>query len=221
VATDSVFSMDGDIAPLSQLAQVCQAENAWLMLDDAHGLGVLGPQGSGAAVAVGLNEEQAPIYMGTLGKALGCYGAFVAGSDTLVEAMVQFARSYIYTTAIPPAVAAASLAALNLLHTEAWRQAHLQQLISLFRGYAQAMDLPLMDSPTAIQPLMIGDANRALQVSQALQDMGILVTAIRPPTVPANSARLRITLTAGHSQTQVEQLLEALGKLQHQGLLSP
>jgi 8-amino-7-oxononanoate synthase len=184
-------------------------------------LGVLGPQGAGAAVAVGLNEEQAPIYMGTLGKALGCYGAFVAGSDTLVEAMVQFARSYIYTTAIPPAVAAASLAALNLLHTEAWRQAHLQQLISLFRGYAQAMDLPLMDSPTAIQPLMIGDANRALQVSQALQDMGILVTAIRPPTVPANSARLRITLTAGHSQTQVEQLLEALGKLQQQGLLSP
>ena len=221
VATDSVFSMDGDIAPLSQLAQVCQAENAWLMLDDAHGLGVLGPQGAGAAVEVGLNEEQAPIYMGTLGKALGCYGAFVAGSDTLVEAMVQFARSYIYTTAIPPAVAAASLAALNLLHAEAWRQAHLQQLISLFRGYAQAMDLPLMDSPTAIQPLMIGDANRALQVSQALQDMGILVTAIRPPTVPANSARLRITLTAGHSQTQVEQLLEALGKLQQQGLLSP
>ncbi|MDP6968793.1 MAG: 8-amino-7-oxononanoate synthase [Gammaproteobacteria bacterium] len=220
VATDSVFSMDGDIAPLGQLAQVCQAEDAWLMLDDAHGLGVLGVHGGGAALQAGLDQQQAPIYMGTLGKALGCYGAFVAGSDTLVEAMVQFARSYIYTTAIPPAVAAASLAAVNLLHEESWRQAHLQQLIQRFRDTAQTMDLPLMDSHTAIQPLLLGDASRALQVSEALKNMGILVTAIRPPTVPANSARLRITLTAAHSASQVEQLLAALAKLQHQGLLA-
>jgi 8-amino-7-oxononanoate synthase len=134
--------------------------------------------------------------------------------------MVQFARSYIYTTAIPPAVAAASLAAVNLLHEESWRQAHLQQLIQRFRDTAQTMDLPLMDSHTAIQPLLLGDASRALQVSEALKNMGILVTAIRPPTVPANSARLRITLTAAHSASQVEQLLAALAKLQHQGLLA-
>jgi len=219
VVTDTVFSMDGDQAPLQELAAACAAEGAWLMLDDAHGLGVLGPQGGGAALAAGLAPEQAPIYMGTLGKAMGCYGAFVAGSETLIDAMVQFARSYIYTTAIPPAVAGAALASVKLLSEETWRQAYLKKLIQLFRGYAQATGLPLMESHTAIQPLLIGDADKAMQVSEALQQMGILVTAIRPPTVPANSARLRITLTASHSQSQIEQLLEALGKLQHEGLL--
>ena len=158
--------------------------------------------------------------MGTLGKALGCYGAFVAGSDTLIEAIVQFARSYIYTTAIPPSVAAASLSAVELLQQEVWRRTHLQQLIQLFRARARVMHLPLMDSDTAIQPLLIGDPNHAMEISLALQEMGILLTAIRPPTVPTNSARLRISLTAAHSRRQLEQLLEALGELQHQGLLA-
>lgn len=219
VVTDSVFSMDGDLAPLVDLATTCEQNDAWLMLDDAHGLGVLGPHGGGAALHCGLDEQQAPIYMGTLGKALGVYGAFVAGSETLTDAMVQFARSYIYTTAVPPAVAMAANAAVELLTEEAWRQDHLQQLIQLFRAGATDLDLPLMASQTAIQPLLIGDADEAMQVSQALKDMGILVTAIRPPTVPANSARLRITLTAAHTQVQVERLVEALATLKAKGML--
>jgi len=215
-----VFSMDGDQAPLPQLADVCTQQDAWLMLDDAHGIGVLGLQGGGTALAAGLSVDQAPIYMGTLGKALGCYGAFVAGSETLIDALVQFSRSYIYTTAVPPAVAAAALTAVQLLRQESWRQTHLQQLITAFRAAALDMGLPLMDSYTAIQPLLIGDADKAMKVSQALRDVGILVTAIRPPTVPVNSARLRITLTAAHTQVQVEQLLATLGKLQQSGLLT-
>ena len=219
VVTDSVFSMDGDLAPLADLATTCEQNDAWLMLDDAHGLGVLGPNGGGAALHCGLDEQQAPIYMGTLGKALGVYGAFVAGSETLTDAMVQYARSYIYTTAVPPAVAMAAHASVQLLTEEAWRQTHLQQLIEMFRAGAADLELPLMASQTAIQPLLIGDADEAMQVSQALKGMGVLVTAIRPPTVPANSARLRITLTAAHSQTQVEQLLDALRTLKAQGML--
>ena len=219
VVTDSVFSMDGDLAPLAELATTCEQNDAWLMLDDAHGLGVLGPNGGGAALYGGLDEQQAPIYMGTLGKALGVYGAFVAGSDTLTDAMVQFARSYIYTTAVPPAVAMAANAAVALLTEEAWRQSHLQHLIQVFRAGAADLKLPLMASQTAIQPLLIGDADEAMQVSHALQDMGILVTAIRPPTVPANSARLRITLTAAHTQVQLEQLLAALATLKAKGML--
>ncbi|MCP4881244.1 MAG: 8-amino-7-oxononanoate synthase [Gammaproteobacteria bacterium] len=220
VVTDAVFSMDGDQAPLPQLADVCTQQDAWLMLDDAHGIGVLGLQGGGTALAAGLSVDQAPIYMGTLGKALGCYGAFVAGSETLIDALVQFSRSYIYTTAVPPAVAAAALTAVQLLRQESWRQTHLQHLITAFRAAALDMGLPLMDSYTAIQPLLIGDADKAMKVSQALRDVGILVTAIRPPTVPVNSARLRITLTAAHTQVQVEQLLATLGKLQQSGLLT-
>ncbi|MCP4789555.1 MAG: 8-amino-7-oxononanoate synthase [Gammaproteobacteria bacterium] len=220
VVTDAVFSMDGDQAPLPQLADVCTQQDAWLMLDDAHGIGVLGLQGGGTALAAGLSVDQAPIYMGTLGKALGCYGAFVAGSETLIDALLQFSRSYIYTTAVPPAVAVAALTAVQLLRQESWRQTHLQQLITAFRAAALDMGLPLMDSYTAIQPLLIGDADKAMKVSQALRDVGILVTAIRPPTVPVNSARLRITLTAAHTQVQVEQLLATLGKLQQSGLLT-
>ena len=219
VVTDSVFSMDGDLAPLADLASTCTQHDAWLMLDDAHGLGVLGPHGGGAALHSDLDEQQAPIYMGTLGKALGVYGAFIAGSEILTDAMVQFARSYIYTTAVPPAVATAANAAVDLLTEEAWRQGHLHQLVQFFRAGAKDLDLPIMASQTAIQPLLIGDADKAMQVSQALKDMGILVTAIRPPTVPANSARLRITLTAAHSQSQVEQLLAALRTLKAQGML--
>jgi 8-amino-7-oxononanoate synthase len=158
----------------------------------------------------GLALEQVPVYVGTLGKALGSFGAFVAGSDELIEHLIQAARPYIYTTAMPPAVAAATLASLDLLQTESWRIDRLQQLIALFRAGAQQRALPMMPSTTAIQPLLVHSAETALRVSSHLQQHGFLVGAIRPPTVPDNSARLRITLTTGHSEQDVEQLLDAL-----------
>lgn len=209
VVTDSVFSMDGDIAPLSQIALLCTQHDAWLMVDDAHGLGVLG-QGRGCLAEYDLTLEQVPVYMGTLGKALGSFGAFVAGSEELVEFLIQGARSYIYTTAMPPSVAAASLAALSLLQSEHWRVEHLQQLIARFTRGAAERNLPMMPSTTAIQPLLVGASEQALQLSQALLQRGFLVGAIRPPTVPANSARLRITLTADHREQDIDQLLDAL-----------
>ena len=220
VATDAVFSMDGDSASLKPLSQLCEAQQAWLMIDDAHGFGVLGPDGGGSALAQGLTTVECPIYMATLGKALGSYGAFVAGSDVLIESLIQFSRNYIYTTALPPAIAAASLAAVKLLQHEAWRQHHLNHLIELFKQQAQDLGLPLMPSDTAIQPLMIGSSAVALKLSEALKEMGLLVTAIRPPTVPKDSARLRITLSAAHTESHLQQLLEALAHLQHQGLLA-
>ena len=190
------------------------------MIDDAHGLGVLGPNGGGSALAQGLNTLDCPIYMATLGKALGSYGAFVAGSEVLIESLIQFSRNYIYTTALPPAIAASSLAALKLLQQESWRQQHLNDLIMLFKKQAQDLRLPLMPSDTAIQPLMVGSSSVALQLSQALREMGLLVTAIRPPTVPKGSARLRITLSAAHTESHLQQLLQALAQLQRQGLLA-
>ncbi|MDC0084584.1 8-amino-7-oxononanoate synthase [Oceanospirillaceae bacterium] len=220
VATDAVFSMDGDTALLKPLSQLCCAQQAWLMIDDAHGFGVLGPDGGGSAIAQGLTTDDCPIYMATLGKALGSYGAFVAGSDVLIETLIQFSRNYIYTTALPPAIAAASLAAVKLLQHEVWRQQHLNHLIRLFKQQAEHLRLPLMPSGTAIQPLLIGSSEMALRLSESLKEMGFLVTAIRPPTVPKNTARLRITLSAAHTENHLQQLLAALLKLQHQGLLA-
>ena len=220
VATDAVFSMDGDTALLKPLSQLCHAQQAWLMIDDAHGFGVLGPDGGGSALAQGLTTDDCPIYMATLGKALGSYGAFVAGSDVLIETLIQFSRNYIYTTALPPAIAAASLAAVKLLQHEVWRQQHLNHLIRLFKQQAEHLRLPLMPSGTAIQPLLIGSSEMALRLSESLKEMGFLVTAIRPPTVPKNTARLRITLSAAHTENHLQQLLAALLKLQHQGLLA-
>jgi 8-amino-7-oxononanoate synthase len=220
VATDAVFSMDGDTALLKPLSQLCCAQQAWLMIDDAHGFGVLGPDGGGSALAQGLTTDDGPIYMATLGKALGSYGAFVAGSDVLIETLIQFSRNYIYTTALPPAIAAASLAAVKLLQHEVWRQQHLNHLIRLFKQQAEHLRLPLMPSGTAIQPLLIGSSEMALRLSESLKEMGFLVTAIRPPTVPKNTARLRITLSAAHTENHLQQLLAALLKLQHQGLLA-
>ena len=209
VVTDSVFSMDGDVAPLRELTELCQQHNAWLMVDDAHGLGVLGG-GHGCLAEFGLSSEQVPIYMGTLGKALGTFGAFVAGDENLVEYLIQSARSYIYTTAMPPSVAAATLASLDLLSTEQWRVEKLGQLIAYFKRGANQLRLPMMPSDTAIQPLLLHDSEVALQVSDALLQKGFLVGAIRPPTVPANSARLRITLSADHSEQDIDLLLDAL-----------
>lgn len=210
VVTDGVFSMDGDIADLPTLAKVAKAKNAWLMVDDAHGFGPLGANGAGIVEHFGLSIEEVPVLIGTLGKSFGTAGAFVAGSEELIETLIQFARPYIYTTSQPPALACATLKSLELLRNEHWRREHLQALIKQFREGAQALGLELMDSFTPIQPILIGDSGRALRLSQMLRERGLMVTAIRPPTVPAGSARLRVTLSAAHSETQVQLLLEAL-----------
>ncbi len=213
ILTDGVFSMDGDLAPLPELAALARRHRAWLMVDDAHGLGVLGESGAGSLEHFGLGSAQVPILMGTLGKALGGFGAFVAGSDDLIETLIQQARSYIYTTAPPPALAEAVRASLRLVRDEPWRRERLGQLVARFRAGTAKLGLPLMTSTTPIQPLLAGSAERALAWSRQLEEQGILVTAIRPPTVPEGSARLRITLSAAHSDDQLERLLAALAEL--------
>jgi 8-amino-7-oxononanoate synthase len=210
VATDGVFSMDGDIAPLLTLADTASAHAAWLLVDDAHGLGVVGPQGRGSVAACGLGTGQVPILMGTLGKAFGTFGAFVAGSEELVETLIQEARTWIYTTAPPPGVAVATLAALRLVESEDWRRAQLQLLVRRFRTGALRLGLNLCDSATPIQPVLAGTAAAAMRWSAALREEGILITAIRPPTVPEGTARLRITFSAIHTVAQVDRLLHAL-----------
>jgi 8-amino-7-oxononanoate synthase len=213
VATDGVFSMDGDIAPLQGLARLCAQRQAWFMVDDAHGFGVLGRDGRGSVDAAGLGVEDVPILVGTLGKAFGTFGAFVAGSEELIETLIQQARSYIYTTASPPALACAARAALQLVTGEGWRRERLVALIRRFREGARQLDLPLLESDTPIQPLLVGDAGKALHMSAALREQGILVTAIRPPTVPEGTARLRITFSALHTDEHVDRLLAALEKI--------
>lgn len=212
VVTDGVFSMDGDIAALPTLAAAARAKGAWLMVDDAHGFGTLGATGAGIVEHFGLGLDDVPVLIGTLGKGFGTSGAFVAGSEELIETLVQFARPYIYTTSQPPALACATLRSLQLLRSEHWRREHLASLIAQFRQGAQQLGLTLMESFTPIQPILIGDAGRALQLSHLLRERGLLVTAIRPPTVPAGSARLRVTLSAAHTGAQVEQLLTALAE---------
>ncbi|MCF5028598.1 8-amino-7-oxononanoate synthase [Pseudomonas syringae] len=210
VVTDGVFSMDGDIADLPALARSAKAKGAWLMVDDAHGFGPLGANGAGIVEHFGLSMDDVPVLVGTLGKSFGTSGAFVAGSEELIETLIQFARPYIYTTSQPPALACATLKSLQLLRTEHWRREHLTRLIQQFRRGAEQIGLQLMDSFTPIQPIMIGDAGRALHLSQLLRERGLLVTAIRPPTVPAGSARLRVTLSAVHSEADVQLLLNTL-----------
>ncbi|WP_284332386.1 8-amino-7-oxononanoate synthase [Dyella flagellata] len=217
LATDGVFSMDGDIAPLRELAALCARENATLMVDDAHGLGVLGDDGAGSVMEAGLSEREVPVLMATLGKALGCSGAFVAGPTALIEGLIQFARTYIYTTAMPPALAAATRCAVTLARTENWRREKLQVLIRRFRHGAEQLGLPLMPSRTAIQPLLLGDAQAALDASRILEAQGLLAVAIRPPTVPQGQARLRITLSAAHEEAHIDRLLDALASLRLAG----
>ncbi len=214
VVVDGVFSMDGDTAPLPELAALCRREQAWLMVDDAHGIGVLGDHGAGSLQAAGLDSSDVPVLMATLGKALGSAGAFVAGDELLIEGLIQQARNYIYTTAMPPAVAAAALTAVQLLREESWRREHLQQLIARFRRGAAELGLALMPSRSAIQPLSCGDAATAVELSRLLRERGLLIGAIRPPTVPAGTSRLRITLSAAHSEQQVDDLLDELGRCQ-------
>lgn len=210
VLTDGVFSMDGDIAPLPALAEAAMPNGAWMMVDDAHGIGVLGHSGGGCLQHFGLGLDEVPILMGTLGKAIGSFGAFVAGDEALIETLINKARPYIYTTAMPPAVAEATRASLRLVQSEDWRREKLHTLIARFRQGAAQLGLQLMESITPIQPLLVGNAHEALRLSEALLERGILISAIRPPTVPEGTARLRITLSAAHSEEQVDRLLAAL-----------
>ena len=212
VVTDGVFSMDGDLADLPALCATAKTRGAWVMVDDAHGFGPLGKTGGGIVEHFGLGIDDVPVLVGTLGKAFGTAGAFVAGSEELIETLIQFARPYIYTTSQPPAVACATLKSLELLRAESWRRDHLNSLITRFRQGAAEIGLTLMDSPTPIQPILVGSSERALKLSAALRDRGVLVGAIRPPTVPAGSARLRVTFSASHSAAQVERLLDILAE---------
>lgn len=216
VASDGVFSMDGDLAPLPALAELCRTQQAWLLIDDAHGLGVLGDNGRGILEIHALDHHAVPILVGTLGKAFGTFGAFVAGDDDLIETLIQRARSYIYTTALPPAIAEATRTSVLLVQQEGWRREQLQTNITLFRRLAAQLNLPLMASTTAIQPLLIGEVKNTVAASTRLKQQGILISAIRPPTVPEGTARLRITLCALHTATHIERLVEQLGKVCHE-----
>jgi 8-amino-7-oxononanoate synthase len=210
LATDGVFSMDGDIAPLRALADVARSRVAPLMVDDAHGIGVLGREGAGSVVEAGLSEDDAPILMATLGKALGVAGAFVAGSAALTDALVQNARTYIYATAMPPALAAAARVAVDIARFEDWRRGRVARLVADFRAAAIDAGWAMAESRTPIQPLIIGASGKALAVAAALEDAGFYAPAIRPPTVPEGQARLRITLTALHGERDVDRLVDAL-----------
>jgi 8-amino-7-oxononanoate synthase len=213
LATDGVFSMDGDIAPLAALSAITREQNGLLYVDEAHAIGVLGPQGRGSAAAAGLGPNEAPLLLVTLGKALGCYGAVLVGQEAVIEHIAQTARPYIYTTALPPALAAAALAAVKLARQDDWRRVKLAGLIARFRRGALERRLHLLDSDTPIQPLPIGDNALAMQAARDLEARGFLVAAIRPPSVPEGSARLRITLTVAHENRDVDALLDALEPL--------
>ncbi len=215
VVTDGVFSMDGDVAPLAELLDLAEHHKAVVMVDDAHGFGVLGSRGGGLAEAVReqghvVDENRLPILVGTFGKAFGTAGAFVAGSEELIEALIQFCRPYIYTTALPPAVAEATRCSLRLIQNEGWRREHLQRLVAAFRQRCGALGLVLTESFTPVQGLLLGSAETAINISRELESRGILVTAIRPPTVPQGTARLRITFSATHTMAQLQQLLDVL-----------
>jgi 8-amino-7-oxononanoate synthase len=215
VVTDSVFSMDGDLAPLPQILALCEQYGAWLVVDDAHGFGVMGANGRGALEHFGLRSPYL-VYMGTLGKAAGVGGAFVAAHQTVIEWLVQRARPYIYTTAAAPALAHTLLASIDLISGEegAARRAHLQALIAQLQDELKLKRWTLLPSQTAVQPVVIGRNDEALRVAAALQEQGLWVPAIRPPTVPADTARLRVTLSAAHTAEEVRQLTSALNKLE-------
>ncbi|WP_025915890.1 8-amino-7-oxononanoate synthase [Herminiimonas sp. CN] len=216
ILTDAVFSMDGDLAPLPQLLALAERFDAWLVIDDAHGFGVLGPQGRGTPAHLGIELASHPrlLYIGTLGKAAGVSGAFVAGTANVIEWLMQRARTYIFTTAASPIVAATLIKSIKLIEQGDALRSHLQLLIERLRNGLQDTRWQLLASPTAIQPIIIGDNDAALHAAAALAEQGIWVPAIRPPTVPKGTARLRITLSAAHSVAQVDRLLAALKQLQ-------
>ncbi|WP_075185046.1 8-amino-7-oxononanoate synthase [Teredinibacter haidensis] len=209
IVTDGVFSMDGDLAALPEMVKLAEKYGAWIMVDDAHGFGSLGTGGRGSVDLFGLNQQQVPVLIGTLGKAFGTFGAFIAGSEALVESLIQFSRTYIYTTALPPAVAAATRTSLKLLQAAEGRRQKLKQLIEMFQEGCANLGLELMPSSSPIQPVVVGSDKQALQMANDLAQKGCWVSAIRPPTVPEGTARLRVTFTAQHTPQQVEQLLDA------------
>lgn len=213
VISDGIFSVDGDSAPLTELAATAKKHGAWLMVDDAHGFGVIGENGCGSVLNAGLTMQQVPILVGTFGKAFGTSGAFVAGSEALIEALIQFARFYVYTTALPPAIAAATRMSLRLLQQENWRRDHLAALIQRFKKGAQQLGLQLSVSDTPIQSITIGPPEKAIACGEALAKQGLFVGTMRPPTTLPQKACLRITLTALHTEAQVDQLLNGLACL--------
>ena len=207
IVSDGVFSMDGTVTPIAKLQQFAKSYEATLVVDDAHGIGVLGENGKGCTERL-LNKNT--ILVGTLGKAFGTFGAFVAAKHETIEWLIQQARTYVYTTAIPPSIAEATRTSLKLIQTESWRRENLQKLIQQFRSSATELSLPITESTTAIQPLILGSSEKALEVSNKLFALDILVSAIRPPTVPKNQARLRITFSADHTEQHVEKLIAGL-----------
>ena len=213
IVSDGVFSMDGDLAEVPELADLARRSGALLVIDDAHGIGVLGHGGRGVLEFFNLDSGDVPVLIGTLGKAFGTFGAFVAGSDLLVRYLIQKARTYIYTTAIPAALAEASRAALRIVREESWRRAYLQDLIKYFRSGVSQIGIPLLPSHSPIQPLVVGGAETATRLSKRLQEQGILLAAIRPPTVPEGTARLRCTLSAAHTHADLDRMLDALNLL--------
>lgn len=213
VMTDGVFSMDGDIAPLDTYTGVCANHNAWLVVDDAHGFGVLGNNGAGTLEKFNLNSKQVPLLMATFGKALGTYGAFIAGDQEVIDCLVQSARTLIYTTAPPPALITATLQALDIVEEEDWRREKLRELIAYYREQVKKNNLSVSESITPIQPLIIGETDRALRISEQLLQKGLFVQAIRPPTVPAGTSRLRITFSAGHEKEHIDMLVTALQEI--------
>ncbi|MCK5813589.1 MAG: 8-amino-7-oxononanoate synthase, partial [Cocleimonas sp.] len=210
IVSDGVFSMDGDIANVNTLAEIAKNNQAWLMIDDAHGFGVLGETGGGVLQQQRLSQDDTPILMATLGKAVGTAGAFIAGSEELIEYLIQTARSHIFTTAMPAAIAAATLTSLKIIRKENGRREKLQALIKQFKQGAREQGIKLMSSDTAIQPIMVESSENAVAISQQLLTKGLLVSAIRPPTVPLNTARLRITLSSDHSEAMINTLLLSL-----------
>jgi 8-amino-7-oxononanoate synthase len=212
VVTEGVFSMDGDIAPLPRILELCERHDAWLVVDDAHGFGVLGAEGRGVLEHFALRSHRI-IYVGTLGKAAGVSGAFVAGAEAVVETVLQRARSYIYTTASPAFLAAAVRASLRIIQEEGWRRRDLAARIDALKRGLEGSGLSLASSDTAIQPLIVGGNADALAASAQLRERGMVVTAIRPPTVPDGTARLRISLSAAHQEGDVAQLVAALREL--------
>ena len=213
LVSEGVFSMDGDWGPLPGLADAARRARALFLVDDAHGIGIWGPEGQGTCAHHALGEAAVPLLMATLGKALGTYGAFVAGPVPLIEQLIQKGRPYRYTTALPPALAEATLIALECVIREPERRSRLFELIDYFKRCAAELGLPLLPSPSPIQPLWLGSARRALELSQALETRGFLVPAIRPPTVPRGHARLRVSLSASHTRGDVDRLLQALADL--------
>ena len=209
VVSDAVFSMDGDIAPVAELVALCQRHDAWLLLDDAHGFGVLGATGHGVLEHFDIRSPNV-VYMGTLGKAAGVSGAFVAGQADVIEWLVQRARTYVFSTASPPALAVALLESLRIIELESWRREQLQTLAARLRDGLAELPWNLLPSQTAIQPLIIGDNEAALNVMARLQEMHIWAPAIRPPTVPEGTARLRISLSAAHTIADIDRLIDGL-----------